>query len=132
MDGTPATQRQRQLENPWWLWPNVLSLDAPAVAVVWQLLFARALRVNLLPVTVALLASGAWCTYVLDRLLDAHAPGAASQPGWRHAFYFRHQRIFWALVTLVGCVSLPVAVIGLPAPVLRGGIVLSGLSLIHI
>ena len=21
---------------PWWLWPNLLALDAPLVAVVWQ------------------------------------------------------------------------------------------------
>ena len=27
---------------PWWLWWNLLSLDAPTVSIVWALLFASA------------------------------------------------------------------------------------------
>lgn len=27
---------------PWWLWPNLLSLDAPVVAVAWAWMFSKA------------------------------------------------------------------------------------------
>ena len=38
MSGTAAHDRK---QLPWWLWPNLLGLDAPLVAVVWQQALAR-------------------------------------------------------------------------------------------
>jgi hypothetical protein len=34
---------------PWWLWPNVLSLDAPLVAVLWQAALAKVHHVAIMP-----------------------------------------------------------------------------------
>jgi hypothetical protein len=117
--------RASHLTRPrWWLWPNVLSLDAPAVAVAWQLLFARSVGIRLHPVTTALLAQAAWCVYALDRLLDAQAKDAALSPGWRHAFYRKHQRAVWVAVLAVASASAPLALLALPEPVKRGGFVL--------
>src|SRR5665213_4378258 len=75
-----------------WLWPNLLSLDAPLVALLWQLLFVRCFHGSLGLLPAALLAVAVWIIYVADRTLDAWhgAPGTAEQP--RHEFYRRHWR----------------------------------------
>jgi hypothetical protein len=87
-----------------WLWPNLLSLDAPLVAVLWQTLFLRCLGapVRWLPAAVLFLA--VWLIYVADRMLDTyrlHSPAA------RHLFYRRHFRP----VLAVWCCVLPAAAI---------------------
>jgi hypothetical protein len=75
-----------------WLWPNLLSLDAPIVALLWQVLFVRCFHGSLGMLPAALLAVAVWLIYVADRTLDAWrgTAGAAGQP--RHEFYRRHWR----------------------------------------
>ncbi|MBX7212176.1 MAG: hypothetical protein K1X78_27965 [Verrucomicrobiaceae bacterium] len=77
---------------PWWLWPHVLSLEAPVVAVLWQAVMARTHRVAMLPATVAGLALATWLAYVIDRLFDG-ANAAPPPSDARHAFYHRHRRV---------------------------------------
>jgi len=72
-----------------WLWPNLLSLDAPIVALLWQLLFVRCFHGSLGTLPAALLAVAVWLIYVADRTLDAWR-GVTEQP--RHKFYGRHWR----------------------------------------
>ena len=36
-----------EAKPPWWLWPNLLSLDAPLVAVLWQGIFAASAGVSI-------------------------------------------------------------------------------------
>ena len=88
-----------------WLWPNLLSLDAPVVALLWQLLFVRCFHGSLGVLPAALLAVAVWLIYVADRTLDAWR-GVTDQP--RHEFYGRHWRAvlpIW-IVTLGGGVWL--------------------------
>lgn len=85
-----------------WLWPNLLSLDAPLVALLWQILFARCFHapINLLPSILLVLA--VWLIYAADRTLDAWT-GAAARP--RHEFYRRHWRALlplWIFVLAAG------------------------------
>ena len=54
------------------LW-HLTSLDAPTVAVVWTLAFARATGVQLPTWVPLLIALGTWTVYVGDRLLDARS-----------------------------------------------------------
>jgi hypothetical protein len=78
------------LAHKFWLWPNLLSLDAPLVAVLWQALFVRCLQapVDLLPAV--LLIAAVWLIYTADRALDVWR-GAGKRP--RHLFYRRHWRV---------------------------------------
>ena len=69
-----------------WLWPNLLSLDAPIVALLWQLLFIRCFHGSLGVLPAVLLAIAVWLIYVADRMLDAWR-GLTKQP--RHEFYRR-------------------------------------------
>jgi hypothetical protein len=59
-------------------------LDAPLVAVLWQILFARCFHVSLDFVPVVLLATTVWLIYSADRALDAWRGECASL---RHQFY---------------------------------------------
>ena len=80
----PATQ-----PRPWWLWPNLLSLDAPLVAVVWQELWAQCLVVEISYVHRALLVLATWLAYNGDRLLDVrYLKGPVDSP--RHEFVRCH------------------------------------------
>ncbi|MEQ1884385.1 MAG: hypothetical protein ABL967_04940 [Bryobacteraceae bacterium] len=106
-----------------WLWPNLLSLDAPIVAVLWQILFLRCFRspVELLPV--ALLALTVWLIYAADRALDALAGDAHTA---RHRFYRKHGRMLAPLWIAGFAAAAWMAFTGLPAPLLRSGFILLG------
>jgi hypothetical protein len=77
-------------DSPLWLWPNLLSLDAPLVAVLWQVLFARCFRASPETLPAVLLVLAVWLIYVADRALDAWS-GLGRTP--RHEFYRRHWRM---------------------------------------
>jgi hypothetical protein len=85
-----------------WLWPNLLSLDAPVVAVLWQILFIRCFHAagptpgNALPSV--LLVAVVWLIYAADRALDAWR-GSDARP--RHEFYRRHWRTILPIWTMV-------------------------------
>lgn len=79
--------KERQDSTPWWLWPNVLNLDAPVVAVVWQDALARMVGANLSWPHHWLMALAVWEVYFLDRWLDArHGAHEATD---RHRFHGR-------------------------------------------
>lgn len=92
----------------WW---HVASCDAPTVAVVWTLSFARAAGVRL-PLWVPLLvALGTWWVYVADRVLDARRAmlsGSAETLRERHFFHWRYRRV---LVPAAACAVIVSAAI---------------------
>ncbi len=75
-----------------WLWPNLLSIDAPVVALLWQLLFARCFHADVNVMAAVLLVLAVWLIYTADRLLDARrSPWSTRLP--RHEFYRRHSSV---------------------------------------
>jgi hypothetical protein len=88
------------------LWLTLLSLDAPAVAVLWQLLFTRCFHVRLSPSIPLLLALVVWLIYVADRFLDTlMVPGQGIEP-LRHRFYRRRRWEFllpFCAIFLLAC-----------------------------
>ena len=75
--------REELAEAPWWLWWNVLSLDAPMVAVAWALVFAKSAGVTIPAAEMATLGLVVWLIYTVDRLLDGRAAAAAESFGPR-------------------------------------------------
>ena len=80
------------------LW-HLLSLDAPTVAVLWTIFFARAAHTRLPWLVPVAMGSGVWILYALDRLLDSSRSHPA-QLRERHIFHARHQRAFTAGIFL--------------------------------
>lgn len=95
---------------PWWMWPNVLSLDAPVVAVTWLYIFAREWNVSyverLLPWVLALVV---WVVYAVDRLLDCQM-NSNEAGSLRHEFHRKHKKKFMiaicAAVLMIAVLSL--------------------------
>ena len=98
--------------KPLWLFPNLLSLDAPLVAMAWLYVFAKTWRLGYHPwEAYASLGLAVWIIYVADRLLDASLAGgtkAALEP--RHRFHVENQRYFriGLLLAIVTAVALVV------------------------
>jgi hypothetical protein len=95
-------QRAEGLATPWWLWWNILSADAPIVALVWSAVFARASGVKLATADQSTLVLTVWAIYVCDRLLDGWTAKnrLALQP--RHNFCLKHSPWLVGLVVIAG------------------------------
>ncbi|MEI8039627.1 MAG: hypothetical protein WCJ14_14680 [Verrucomicrobiota bacterium] len=118
--------------KPFWLYPNLLSLDAPLVAVAWLHIFATTWRLGYLPWQApAILGLGVWVVYVADRLLDASMLGgtpAALQV--RHGFHRQHQRAFGIGVVAALLAALVLVLTKMPMTIykhlLLGGVLVAG------
>lgn len=115
---SPAAARRR---TPLAVW-HLLSLDAPAVAALWTVLF---LRIHRLPVPAAVplaLGLAVWMFYAADRLADAAVP--AGQLEERHRFHALHAPAFMGLmIGALPCLGLLIYV--LPAVVREGWLLLA-------
>ncbi len=100
--------------SPPWLWPNLLGLDAPAVAVSWQWLFAASFGIELPPVIHLVLALSAWCVYLADRLLDVFRSKATELDTERHRFTRKHFVKLIVLLTLAAIADLALIILFVP------------------
>lgn len=94
----------------WWQWPTVLSLDAPAVAMAWQALFAEVLGVSLRPTHYGLLGLVTWLVYAMDRWVEGWQIDPAIVCTDRHRFY---QQFRWPVAVMILLVSVGAAVLAL-------------------
>lgn len=98
----------------WWQWATVLSLDAPAVALVWQAFFARLLGVHLQPHHHVILGVVTWVVYAADRWMEGLEIDPALVCTQRHRFYQQYR--------------LPVAVLGVCLTLAVSGLALARLT----
>ncbi|HEU5080289.1 MAG TPA: hypothetical protein VFT72_13845 [Opitutaceae bacterium] len=85
----------------WWQWFTILSLDATAVAIAWQAVFARAGSVTLHWPHVFILGSSVWLAYTADRWIEGWRLAPEAVLTQRHYFAVRWrwpQMIAWCLV----------------------------------
>ncbi len=102
----PTTLPASPLLRPLHLW-HLTSFDAPTVAVLWTLAFARAAHLTL-PLWIPLvLALGTWAVYLFDRLLDARSRATTLQA--RHHFHWRHRRLCFPLAAASLLAALVIA-----------------------
>jgi hypothetical protein len=105
----PAKEPVFGLGRPkWWLWPTILSLDAPAVALVWQALLARVVGVSLATHHVGLLGLSVWLAYAADRWIEGWRLTPQTVRTQRHAFFLRWRWPAFAVwvAVLLGAVGL--------------------------
>jgi len=111
---------------PFWLWPNLLSLDAPLVAVAWLWILKKALYLHYIePMAYWVLFGVVWCVYVVDRIIDVYRgfQEVEGEASWRHRFHWKYR--WWLLggVAIVGSFCLHQALYVLPQAMLSAGIV---------
>src|ERR1700732_3396400 len=109
------------MKPPFWLWPNLLSLDAPLVAVVWQALIARSFGIQLRPAASVILFLTVWAIYLADRLLDTRKPPAAAE-SLRHQFYRRYRTPALTLLAAVLIADVILTLIWLRPAVFHNGL----------
>ncbi len=115
---------------PLWAWPTALSLDAPAVAVAWQVLFAYSFGVTLTPYFVLALGLSVWLVYVGDRLLDSFKLDLRRPHTYRHALHARHRGVFTLLWGLGLGIDGTLVLVGLsPKDTSLGLVVLGAVAL---
>lgn len=118
---------------PWWLWLNVLSLDAPFVAVLWQTALAHCYRVQLLPGAQVSLFLAVWVIYMVDRVLDSSAPVEGGAFTARHSFYRRNRRLFcFAVIPAATILLALLSFLAIPGAVMLRGASLSFVVAIYL
>jgi hypothetical protein len=107
---------------PVWLWINLLSLDAPIVAVVWQDFLARSYSTILYPAGRWMLGLTVWAIYLTDRLLDARNPDVGMDAP-RHFFYRRNLRLLGFMLGIALLSGLSIAAFWLRHAVFANGLI---------
>jgi hypothetical protein len=121
----------RRETTPWWLWCNLLSLDAPLVAVVWAGLFARSAGARLSVVETFVLGLSVWCIYITDRLLDTRSVLGAANLQPRHHFCRRHSLTLTILLVSAALAILWLTMRGLPEFEFRAGVALGAILILY-
>lgn len=109
---------------PWWLWPTILSLDAPAVALAWQDLLARGAASAATPADRIVLGSSVWLAYTADRWIEGWRLAPDQIQTQRHRFYQRWRWPLFAAWVAVLAADLAVAVRGLSRAEFQAGALL--------
>ena len=130
-----ATQNRRVADSqpvPWWLWWNILSLDAPVVAVTWQVFLGRQVGAAPSVAESAVLALTVWLIYIADHLLDAAARVPPSVLRQRHWFCLRHRRLLIFLMSMAGVAAISTSLAGIPVKELKLGMAVAGVVLVYL
>lgn len=128
-----AAAGPRDLPAPLRFW-HLASLDAPTVAVVWALAFARAAGVHLPAWLPVLLALGTWTVYIGDRLLDARSAlrtGNLNLLRDRHFFHWRHRRLLAPIAVAASVAAIGLVVTRMPAHLRERDSVLAAAALVY-
>lgn len=111
--------------KPWWLYLNSLGLDAPLIAVMWLLLFARTWRVDYHPwQAYAALGFAVWTIRIAMKLVQGSMSSDES------SFALAHRKPLKVLTALAGVTALTLTIIYFPLSVynylLVGALFVSG------
>jgi hypothetical protein len=95
--------------RPWWLYLNLLGMDAPLIAVMWLFLFARTWRVNYHPwQAYAALGFAVWTIRIAMKLLQG------SMTSDEASFAMKHRKRLKVAALVTGVLSLTLTVMTFP------------------
>jgi hypothetical protein len=105
--------------KPIWLWPNLLSLDAPLVAIAWLTVFRKMWRLVYHPWEAYVgLALVVWVIYVVDRLIDASLrKNNPERCEPRHLFHWKHRKVFGVAAGIASAVAVGLLFRYIPASI---------------
>lgn len=126
--GVSAAKEVSPASLPWWLWPHLLSLDAPLVAMLWQCWFAHVAGVTLPASRGIILGLGVWLIYLADRLADA-ADNDRSGSAPRHVFSGDRRWFLQPFALSIALFMMVIAPRWLPGVEFRAGLGLLALAL---
>ena len=109
----------RDSSAPWWLVPNLLALDAPCVAALWQRFLAAELGHAVPAAATACLFCAVWAMYLLDRFLDGRRGAIEAE---RHLVAAYHPQPYAVAASVVGLAGLTTA-LALPEETARRGMI---------
>ncbi|MFZ9941757.1 MAG: hypothetical protein ACO3F7_06360 [Luteolibacter sp.] len=118
--------------KPLWLLPNLLSLDAPLVAIAWLHVFVKTWRLGYMPWEAYLvLGLTVWAVYIADRLLDVSILGSNSPKlSIRHQFHQQHRKFFTTALVISSCIVVALVISRMPMSIyvkfLLGGLLVAG------
>lgn len=116
---------------PWWLWPNLLGLDAPVVAVSWQCLLAMSFGIELPVVIHLVLGLSVWCVYLADRLVDVFRIKANGADTERHGFTRKHFVKLIVLLAFLGATNLVLIIRFVPLNLIITGCITAALLAVY-
>lgn len=122
----------RSAPVPWWLWWNILSLDAPTVACIWALLLLRSNGLTPQAPEIFALGIAVWVIYTADRLLDGLTAAGTPLLRERHLFVAKHRILFGLLIVAAGCALLWIGAELRGARTLRAGLALGAIVVLYL
>lgn len=114
--------------TPWYLFPNVLALDAPVVAIIWQHFLAKNFKIELSGIETAALFFTVWFIYLLDHFLDSKNNIYTTR---RHVFIAKKRKLAIFLITLTFTTSAFLTTL-LPEFMIKGGFILAILISVYL
>lgn len=108
----------------WWQWLTVLSLDAPAVAVLWQWFLAWIIGVQLPWHDPVLIGLAVWTVYAADRWIEGWRLRTEDVQTPRHLFYIRYRWPVFAVSVVVMAGTSVIAWTRLESREFRAGFIL--------
>ena len=115
---------------PWWLWPQVFSLDAPVVAILWGMALERTHFLRLPPAFWWVLGLATWLIYLVDRVVDSE-PGTSPQSA-RHWFSRQYSGWVWAVILVAGGWLVWLVLARLPVGLLGHGLAVALLVVLYL
>lgn len=113
--------------SPPWLWPNLLGLDAPAIAVTWQILFARSFGADIPMVLHLILGLSVWCIYLADRLYDSRRTGETVAGTGRLMFTRSHFKPLAATLLAASVLNCVLIIRFIPEKLILTGLITASL-----
>jgi len=126
----PTAQPDLEKRVPWWLWPQVLCLDAPLVAVLWGAALGRSHYLHLPSAFLWALGLATWLIYLVDRVADDE-PGPLPT-STRHWFVQRYRRWVWCAVVAGGVGLVWLVLARLPVALVGQGMVIAMLAALYL
>ncbi|MFL6584114.1 MAG: hypothetical protein ACJ8KU_06315 [Chthoniobacterales bacterium] len=126
----PQTQDESHRAGPI-IWLNLVCLDAPLVALVWQDVFARARFGHVSPAARVALFATAWLIYLADRLGDSFSVPAGAPVSRRQQFARRHRAFFLIASAIAGALDAS-AVPRLDSGTLIAGALIGAVSAVYL